>query len=238
MMYLNYLKLKLTNPNAKMLIYPSLLLVLLVTMLIFTLTKGYSQVDLQSKKLKRAKEERSTLREKLSLLQEVNQKVLEVSDKSVIALPNINSSLLMVSQIKGLTTEASGLSTPSEFGTSPFFVSVEGVESGKVSFQVNASNVFQLIDLLERIGKTAPISTINTVEMKTVTTHEFEADVTLSVYWSKFPENIPAIPQTLSDLTSKEKELLALISDLEEGDLLSVSVKPSEPFLERVSPFE
>lgn len=198
---------KLKLENLKFLSLP--LAVLLITTILFVVSlKLFSdRLAIEQSDLTQAQKEQTVLSQKLNALQNIGDIVNKVQSISSV-LPEENPSFVEISQVKRYIQDA-GLTLASiQIGQE--ITDSQGISHTNVNFDVEGSSltVFLLVDKLKIAAPLTTGSNI-TINQKGGTS---STSFTTSVYWSPFPEKIPALTEPVSELTSEEKDILSRIS--------------------------
>src|SRR3989344_1748532 len=89
-------------PNVRVIMIPLASLVILVILSTFVFKDLYSRISLERLKLEKSRKDGKVLQQKQVFLQEVKEQVLSQSDSTLLALPESNSALIQISQLKSL----------------------------------------------------------------------------------------------------------------------------------------
>src|SRR3990167_9738605 len=89
-------------PNVRVIMIPLTSLIILVILSTFVFKDLYSRISLERIKLERVRKDGIVLQQKQVFLQEVKEQVLSLSDSTLLALPDTNSALLEISQLKNI----------------------------------------------------------------------------------------------------------------------------------------
>lgn len=220
-----------SKPLTKVLLFPLSILLLLAGIFVFTLKRGYSVITNQSDQINILNVEAQTLEVKYKLLSQVDKSVLDTGSETVVALPIMNSSLLMSSQLK---EGGEPLLTTSDFSLSSEIASKDDIKSASINFLLSTKSISETVAFLEKIGSLAPVSSIDVVSIN-LSQDVVNSDITLTVYWSELQSSLPAIGEPVNDLTSEEVQILNYITQLKAGTF--TTLHPDKPALNRVDPF-
>lgn len=175
-------------------------------------------VDLQTQ-VSSGQNNLNVLKNKLSILQNISSDVLASGDISLAAVPEDNPSLAVVSQIRTISSQntlsVSNIKTGGEVQDS------SGLSRVDISFEVEGARV-QVFTFLDAIEKIAPITLIDKVKISEVSGVD-RAQVNVKSYWSNLPSTIPALTESVSDLTESEKTVLTDINGLTLPAFVSLS---------------
>lgn len=223
---------RILNPNISLLLKPFFILSVTIVLLSYLIKTGYAKVTEQINKYQKAQQSRNDLNEKIKTLREVKEGVLGKGDRSVLALPDKNSTIWVITQLKANSQEVGAtLDKIDLIGTTE----KEGVMQVDLEVVVSGPNFESLLTFLSNIAKSAPITTISSVTFeKAQGKEEISAKIELSSYWSSLPKVLPPIAEPVVGLTDKEKDILSRISDLKTPTF--TVLEPSAP-IERSEPF-
>lgn len=185
-------------------------LVALILLFVIVAKFGISKVgDLRSK-IAIAQKEETILSEKAKLLETVSDSLSAGTVASTGAMPESNSSLIVLSQLKILA------------GTRGVFIS--NIKAGsEVKDDTGLSRVDLTFDsrgskdsIIAFLGDTARIAPITKLTKLKITQAlgETLATVTVASFWSPLPKTIPSITESVNDLTPAERNTLVEISKL------------------------
>lgn len=210
---------------------PSLGLLLFSLALAFLAYRvGLSIISSKRTVLQKLKREETVLLQKQQILQEINDTVAFLSEASVVAVPDKNPVLALISQIKNLAGAR-------EISLENIKVGAEtkadkGLSKIDLSFDVEGDLV-DIIDFMLALKTIAPISIINKSQVNQVG-EAARAEIDVLVFWSPFPEKIPSLTEPINKLTDKEQEQLENISSLIPPPFTEMA--PAAPF-QRANPF-
>lgn len=225
-------QLRMLSPNIKALLGPVVAILVLFSLFVFSVQKGYGQIKSKLDELNSASENEKTLEEKVSILREVKSS-LGNADKTVMALPYKNPGAWMISQLKALAASNSlilsnlGLANESDFS--------EGVSKVQISFDAEGQDLVSLLAFMKGVKELAPVSTLDEVDVESQGVKNLSADIRISIYWSPPPTVLPPITTPVKQLTSSEQQLLNSVSALSEPQF---TVFSPEPPAQRDNPFE
>lgn len=217
------------SPNIKLLGLPALTLVVLLGLLLFALKTGYSKIFGQIEELESGRMTENVLEIKAETLRRIQKGILPYSETSITAMPEKNSSLWTLSQIKFLAGRHEVGMSGIEFGGASF----AGGGGVTISFQL-AGDVQPVIDFLKEVKALAPVMTLDDV---TFESQEGNVIVVTGVttQWADLPTELPPLTKPIVDLTSNEEELLAELAKLYLPEFTVLA--PSKSGSERVDPF-
>ncbi len=200
-----------TSSGTMLFLFPIGGIVLAILLFIFIVPKGYSQITEKITNYKESRQREEILTKKLAVLKTVSSDVLGKTPQTIIALSDRNPSLMIISQMKesALTTGVLVTSIKS-VAVSEFDEATQKVE---LVFGLEGKDYQSLLSILSEFSKRAPMTTIDLTSA-----HSFEtktsAEVHVIAYWSKLPENIPAITEPLTSFSSEELATLQRVSGL------------------------
>ena len=171
---------------------------------------GISKVSDLRTKITNAQKDETVLTEKAKLLATVSDTLSAGTVASTGAMPESNSSLIVLSQLKILA------------GTKGVFIS--NIKAGsEVKDDTGLSRVDLTFDsrgpkdsIISFVGETskiAPITKLTKLKI-TQTSGETLATVTVSSFWSQLPKTIPSVTESVNDLTPAERNILIEVSKL------------------------
>ncbi len=164
----------------------------------------------EQSELNKAQGQQIVLSQKLGALEHSGNIINSVQSIS-FALPGENPSFIEVSQIRRYT-QALGLTLTSiQIGQET--TDAGGLLHANVNFDVEG-NPITTFSLIDKIKGAAPITVGNNISINQkggTTTSTF----TLSVYWSPFPEKLPALTEPITELNHSDEEILAQIAGLD-----------------------
>lgn len=190
------------------------------------------QIESMSSKVAAAQKVSNTLQEKVEVLSEFRSILSDSTVNSLnAALPETNSALLMLSQIKELSLKHSllfsnlNVGTPIEDDSGLFKVELEFDLDGQIE---------QIIPFLRELKFFAPVNNIREVEFVSGA-EASRSTVSIVVYFAEYPSKIPAITDPIINLTASEVETLRVLEGLIIPNF--VDLDPSVPGV-RANPFE
>ena len=196
--------------NIKLILKSTLPLIIVVILFIFVGPFGISKiVDLQDQ-IDAASKDKTILSQKLTLLQTVATTVSQESTKALSAMPDANTSLVAISQIKTVSSQdgvlVSGIKAASPVDDP------SGTSHVGISFQL-AGDKNQILTFLKDIANIAPLTLVDKIKITSAGTSEI-ANVTINSYWSSLPKTLPTLTTPINDLTAGEKKTLTTVDNL------------------------
>lgn len=222
---------KVNNANLKSFAKPFVALILVVILGILFINIGISRVRTKMAEHKAALEVESQLASKLSGLEGSGIGSLENANKLVIALPDKNSVMIMISQVKRLALEKGitvGKLEISGMSGDPALSSIQLIT------EIQGQDLEVLMEFLNEIPHQAPVSSIYGVRLINRGEGLYGGNVELTVFWSGFPQTIPSVSDPAVSLTEPEEAILKAISELREPEF--TDLKPN-PLFDRPEPF-
>lgn len=192
-------------------------LIVVLVLGVFVVKSTLAKIDDQSVLIKKFQKENNTLSQKVKILSAVSVDTSTQVNAVTIALPDSNSSLAVVSQLKDIAL-TSGLKLGNLKAGSEV-KDTSGLSRADISFEVEGPKP-QIVDYLNTLPTIAPITIVDKVELIEVDQIS-RATVTVKAFWTAFPKTLPALNDTLSDLTEKETEILTEVSELKQPQFSS-----------------
>lgn len=153
---------------------------------------------------------KNVLTQKVAVLQTLSGTIKDFSSAAATAIPDSNTSLAVISQLKNLATGNGTLISGIKSGVE--VKDATGLSRVDINFKV-AGNRQQIMTFLKGISGFAPITTTGRVKIEEAV-GVVTADVAVSSYWASIPKTLPATDQAVSDFTADEKAVLTGISSL------------------------
>ena len=220
----------LIKPNLKALALPIGLLIVLVLSAFVVATNGIKQISAEIIKLREAKSAVVQLEEKEGLLKRIQGVVLSQADASVIALPDKNPGLIMLSQLN-----ASSETKQVELKEKNIRIGGginKTLPGALISFKTE-SDLATVLGFLKEIKALAPVSNLEQINISQ-DEGVFSVTTELIVYWSDFPTEIPKVSEPVTSLSPSEQALLDEITKLVKPQFIEFA--PSAPSV-RENPF-
>lgn len=165
---------------------------------------GINQLRDINQKIKASKKLQNTLTQNVEILREVEVEIGSQQDFIEVALPIGNTSVYFISQIKSLALE-NGLFI-SNIRTGVSSDQGGGIFRAGVTFDVEGS-VDAITLFVNRLTKILPIGNVN--EVRTVMSGGIgRSSLTVDVYSSELPNQIPSLTSPIESLTAEEKDTL------------------------------
>jgi hypothetical protein len=198
---------------------------LLVVIILFAIVGkfGVTKVIEIRSKVTAAENTTATLTQKLNLLQTISSTVSLGAPLANSALPALNPSLAVSSQLKTLALQDGVLvsSVKSNAGG----VSLSGLHEADLSFIADGTRQ-QVFKLIEDMATIAPVTVINEIRVSE-NAGALRAGVSAKSYWADLPKTIPAIDAPITDLSQDEKETLGKINALLQPQFTQITASQS-----------
>ncbi len=222
---------KINKANVKTFLGPLISIIIVFLLGLLLIKSGVSKISAQVAFYNAAKNEEAALATKLSNLQGSSLGSLEAANQLVVALPEKNSVMITISQVKKLAAEKN--TTIAKFEISGLG-SVADMASIQLLTQINTPDLPSLVAYLQGVPELAPILAINSVKMVGQGGGTFSGLVEASVYWAAFPQTIPSVREPMAGLTPEEQGIVDAVSALRAPDFQIID--PTEQ-AERPEPF-
>ncbi|OGM11452.1 hypothetical protein A2Z22_00175 [Candidatus Woesebacteria bacterium RBG_16_34_12] len=219
------------NPNIRVMIIPSLSLIIIITLFIVVVKTSIPKISEQMNLVKNTDENVSKLNQKLDILREVKDKVLGYADTSLLAVPDENPILWKMAQLKSITSE-------NEMHLLSRSVDVKETQGGGINdvevIIAASGSLAKAMDYIKAVQNSSPISNIESVSIKRISENDVEVHFTVKTFHSRLPTKLPKISEPIKNLTSKEQDLLEDLSKLKAPEF--TMLEPNGPF-DRLDPF-
>jgi len=218
------------KPNLRILITPLLLALIILFLGFFIVKNGMERITFKLEELENLESTVVTLQEKVDILREIEGIILSHADTTVVAIPEKNSTLVMLTHLTSVSEEKSVQIINKR--TQSQQIGEEGLVSAKIN--INTTSDFNsILDYLMNLEDMAPLSTIDEVDLSK-NGEITSGNLALSVYWGDFPTRIPPITEPIKTLTAEEEDLIKLLAKLKRPDFIELA--PSTPTI-RENPF-
>ena len=218
------------KPNIRIMLVPLVLIGLLLITSVAVAKNGITKISGQLKQLNSEKRTENTLTEKAGVLQQMEGVVLDNADKTVIALPSENPSIMMLVQLNSLAEKHELVFTKREVTKTN--IRIEGLQGVLISFAMQG-DMEKIINFIKDVNSIAPLSNFTEVRISEKQ-GLYVADVGLNVFYSQFPEKIPSLNQPVTQLSNQEQIYLEKLSNLTPPAF--IELPPTEPSV-REDPF-
>ena len=210
-------------PNVRVIVVPLASLVILAILSLFVFKDLYSRISLERLKLERVRKDGQVLQQKQIFLQEVGEQVLSLSDSTLLALPDTNSALLEISQLKSLDDE-------NAVSLENLGVGGEDTTKGEISTVILSFDALgkfdDVLNFLIEIQNSAPLARLENVKMAQAGDSTL-VRAGLKVFWSELPTTIPAINEPVVQLASNEEDVLNILLQLSPPPFFVTTSAPS-----------
>lgn len=222
---------EISKKDLQILSIPFLLLVVLVVLVFISYKVLFPRIQKERDDLLSNKNNEETLTQKQKVLSSFSSQAETYVGPTVVAVPEQNSSLMMVSQIKNLA--ATRLLSLSNLKIGALIPDKNGLSKVQLQFDLDG-DLLQSTAFVRDLEGVAPIANIEKIKVSQVTDIS-RVTVGVNVYSAPFPTKLPALTEAVTDLTDKEKETLAKITNLIQPVFSQIS--PLAP-QSRPNPFE
>jgi len=213
-------------PNLRVLVVPVAAVAILIVLSFFVMREAINRINLTRLRLERTRKDAEVLQLKQLFLQEVTDQAQVQSEAATLALPERNSALLAMAQLRNLAEKN--------------IVSLENVTAGGeekskgdvatvvISFDAIGRQE-RVLEFLSSIQGSAPLARLENVKMTQQTQDSTIVTASLKAYWAPFPEQIPALTEPIQQLTVEEQEILAQLLTLTPPPFFATSQVPTTP---------
>jgi hypothetical protein len=181
-------------------------LAVVLVLAIFVGKFGISRVADLNSQLSQTRHDTTVLSQKTDLLADFAPNISLQSITALSAVPDVNSSLMAIGQLKNLAMSNGvllfGIRSAAGSGS-------ESLGQSGISFTVEGART-SVLNFLQGTAKVAPmigLDNIKITEVGVVT----RAEVKAKSFWAKLPKTIPGITEPITDLSAVEKEILTQI---------------------------
>jgi hypothetical protein len=220
------------SPTIKLLALPAISILLSVLMTVLVITNGFTRLRAQMDALSGARANEEILQQKVDILRSLSSTLLERSDRTLTAVPSQNPVLWYLSTLRQMTSKHSVLIDRINISLA------EGKDgpSGQVRIALGIKGEEQnVLDFALELSEITPLTNLSGVEMDDGG-GLVEATVNISSAWYGQPESIPAVSESISDLTDSERVLLEKLFNLSQP--VFTSLDPSFTGVGRQNPFD
>lgn len=214
----------------KPLLIPVGSILVVLVLFYFGITQSLDRIKDKRRELAAARRDETTLEQKQEVLSDLSGEITNFVNVSSAAVPEKNTSLIMISQIKSLAAQRLLFLSDISIGGS---AGDGALSKSSISFDVEG-DFTQVTSFIRDIANSAPLSRIDSVEIRQGG-DVVSATISLSAYGAAFPEKLPPINEPLSDLTDKEREVLGILTELQAPPFSEVTPQES---IQKENPFE
>lgn len=225
------IKEKLFGPNVKVLALPVGLIVVLFVLFIYALKTGYSQISTRVNNLRDSEKQEQILEERVEILREIQDGILAQSDISIIAVPNKNPALWVLSQLKNTASENSLTLLNTRIRNE------DNVDETlkKMNLEFSAEGeILSIMSFVKSVEKFAPVTRVEAISIVNTQEGSVTASIGTTIFWGELPTKIPPLTEPIKRLSAKENELFAVVDKLRRPTFTVLT--PIEPSL-RETPF-
>lgn len=222
---------EISKKDLQILAIPFLLVIVLIVLFFVSYKIIYPRIRQQRSDLATNKRNEVVLTKKQQVLSSFSSEASSYVGPSVVAVPEKNAALMIVSQIKNLSqSKLLGLSNL-EIGS--LVPDKNGLSKVQIQFDLEG-DLLQSTSFIKDLGGVAPITNVEKIKVAGVS-DVTKVSVGLNVYSAPFPTKLPSITEAESDLTQDEKDTLSKITSLIQPAFSEVT--PNSP-QERPNPFQ
>ncbi|HJY98868.1 MAG TPA: hypothetical protein VJ227_04085 [Patescibacteria group bacterium] len=185
-------------------------LVLVLFLFFLVVNFGLPKVGEIRDEVRSAKTSQNSLTQKINILQDLSLTIGDFSSSAAVALPDSNTALAAVSQLKILALQNGLFLT--DLKTGPPVSDALGLMRVDVNFDVEGGRS-QVSEFLRGISRVAPITVVSGIDLNEsggVT----QAGISVKSFWAPLPKTLPTSEQAVSRLTPEEEEVLSKINTL------------------------
>ena len=218
------------GPNIKTLLLPLVYISVAAVLFYILITLGVGEINKQRKSISDIERTNSILNQKQTLLRTLESNVSDYVSSTANALPEKNSALSMVSQIKNMAALNGLFISAVKIGAETAQAGVSAVE---ITFGIEGS-MNDTLNFLNSLSSVAPVSNIQKAKVNS-SGGIASADITIRAYSAPYPVRLPSLTEPITDLSNDEKDLLDTLSNLTLP--LFTTLEPQQPAV-RDNPFE
>jgi Tfp pilus assembly protein PilO len=218
------------NSELKVIIKPILFLVVLIILSLIVVKEGVGRISSLKGELEVEKKNEAVLSQKESFLREIQSSVSTNMEFSLAAVPARNPALIVLSQLKKLSLDKEVILSNVKIGTETKEADLSSIQ---IRFDIDG-NLSSVVDFTKSINNLLPISLVEKVKLASQG-ETSRANVSIKVFFSPYPKKLTSLTESLTDLSTEEKNLLSKLTQLIMPDF--VEVQPFGPGM-RTNPFE
>ena len=195
---------KIVPPNVKVMFLPIVYIVILLVVSVFAVRIGIDRIGKQRKELKTVQKVENTLLEKEAELRNRASINLPLVTPAMMALPNSNPALMVISNMKALAAS---------HGVSVNDLRVSGGSSGgvdvgrlSITFAVSGSFV-EVLNFMKETKSYLPLMRTGRMEVR-INNEITEIDTSARAYFSAYPDKLPPIMEPIDKITDEEYQIL------------------------------
>lgn len=197
--------------NIKMLIVPISAIVILTIISFVFAGVILGKINAINSDLESASKTKNILETKISSLTQISDESLtNITETVNLALPEKNSALMSVSQLKSMAAEGSLILENVKVGSE--IKDTGGVSHVDLAFDVEGPTQ-GVISYLKQISSIAPINNLSKFKLSS-NESSVRASVTTLSYWASLPKTIPSVESPFEPFTADEQKLIDQITGL------------------------
>lgn len=217
--------------NIKHIINSSLPLVISIFLFILVGNFGISKILEIRGQINQASADQNVLSQKVTLLQSVQTTISGSSNAAAVALPDSNTTLAVLSQLKnfgiinGTVLNNIKAGSPAQDPT--------GLSRVDISFDISGTPD-QVATYLKGLSGLAPIMVVGSIKINESTGVE-KATTVVRSFWAALPKTLPTSTQSISGLSSDEQNVLSTVNKLTPPTFTAI---PASAGAGKTNPFE
>lgn len=216
--------------NIQVLLTPLALVLVLIVLAVVIFNVGIAKISSQNAQVSAAHKSENVLSQRISVLEQVSGTVTSQAKAADAAVPNMNSGLLALSQLKELAVKV-GV-TIADFKIGAEQQGTAGLS--QVNLAISIEGPFSsIINFVNQLNSIAPIVVPGKIQI-TTSGGLSRGEITVSSYFGLLPTKLPALTEAVTQLTSGEMDVVTKISSLTQPTFLELSPQPPAP---RSNPF-
>jgi Tfp pilus assembly protein PilO len=221
---------KISRLELKPLVTPVFSLVLLLLVAFFAGKAIFANIQKLNSKLDETQKTLEVLKSNTDLIETFQPQAKDLSNAASLALPENNSSLSLLSQLKTEAAERSLIINKLKIGT---VQEEDGIAKVVLNFEVEG-DLGQIISFTQEISNLSPINRVEKIKLSSQGVIA-RANLTVDSFWASFPKTIPDITKAKSGFSAAEQELLVELLKLKSPQFVDLS-EASNP-IPRPDPF-
>ena len=191
---------------------------------------GLGKISDLRNQIQKLQTDQNTLNQKLQILDSLSASTSGGSVATVSALPGSNPVLVSLDQIKSLGVQNGIIISNIKGGAE--VKDKSGLLRADVSFDAFGARV-QILEFAKKINQIAPITLVDKVKI-TESSGSARGSISVRCLWAPYPTKLPAVTETITDLTADEKKTLGAVNSLIQPQFTevppSVNAGKSDPF--------
>lgn len=207
-------------PNeVKITLMSSLPLLAAIILFIIAGNIGFSQISNIRDQIDQATKDQNVLQQKVTLLNSVAANAGTQSNAASLALPDSNTTLAALSQLKNLAT--SNTTVISNIRASGEAKDSSGLSRVDISFDLEGT-LDQVTNFMKSVKTVAPVMNVGSVKISG-SGDTTKASLLTSTYWSALPTTLPSTNQVEQSLTPDEENTLATLQSLTPPTIIGIT---------------